>query len=172
MFQSLLNDESGFIISAELVLVATLLVIGLIVGLAEVQHAIVSELNDVAEAIGSVNQTYYYSGFSKRDGFGGAGFFGLHAFTRGSAFIDRMDACDGNECALACDAPANESLKGYYSAPQGYYSAPGAYHTVPSTTVPSTTAPAGDHQPPRVIDESELVVPAEDCPLPQAETTH
>lgn len=44
----LLHDETGFIVSAELVLVATILVIGLIVGLSEVQHAVVQELNDVA----------------------------------------------------------------------------------------------------------------------------
>ena len=64
MLNRLFQDEAGFIVSAELVLVATLLVIGLIVGLSEVQHAIVSELNDVADAIGSLNQSYCFSGFS------------------------------------------------------------------------------------------------------------
>ena len=54
---ALLRDEAGFIVSAELVLVATLLVIGLIVGLSEVQHALVAELNDVADAIRNVNQS-------------------------------------------------------------------------------------------------------------------
>ena len=106
MFQQLLNDESGFIVSAELVLVATLLVIGLIVGLSEVQHAVVAELNDVADAIGELNQCYSYSGFHKRD-FGGT----IHAVTYGSDFEDQRDDCDNNQCDIACDAPANETRK-------------------------------------------------------------
>jgi uncharacterized membrane protein YgcG len=106
MLKNFMNDEAGFIISAELVLVATICVIGLIVGLSEIQHAVVQELNDVADAIGSVNQSYHYSGFSKRD-------FGvIHAKTFGSAFGDTMDDCDNNQCAIACDPPRGESSKG------------------------------------------------------------
>lgn len=106
MVRQLLNDEAGFIISAELVLVATLLVIGLIVGLSEVQHAVVTELNDVADAIGELNQSYRTSGFHKRD-LGGV----VHAATYGSDFEDQRDDCDNNQCDLTCDAPINESPK-------------------------------------------------------------
>ena len=106
MMQQLLRDEAGFIISAELVLVATLLVIGLIVGLSEVQHAVVSELNDVADAIGELNQCYSFSGFHKRDFCGR-----VHAVTYGSYFVDQRDDCDNNQCDIACDAPMNETPK-------------------------------------------------------------
>jgi len=106
MLNSLLRDESGFIVSAELILVATLLVIGLIVGLSEAHHAVVSELNDVADAIGEVNQSYSFSGFSKCD-FNNR----LHAATYGSDFEDQRDDCDNNQCDIACDAPANETPK-------------------------------------------------------------
>ena len=41
-------DEAGFIISAELVLVATILVIGLIVGMVSLRNQVVEELVDVA----------------------------------------------------------------------------------------------------------------------------
>ncbi|MCA9032517.1 MAG: hypothetical protein KDA66_16995 [Planctomycetaceae bacterium] len=105
MLHQLLNDEAGFIVSAELVLVATILVIGLIVGLSEVQHAVNSELNDVAEAIGCLNQSYSFSGFTKRDG------RDVHAFTRGSAFADLQDDCDNNQCDIACDRPVSEGPK-------------------------------------------------------------
>ena len=105
MVRQLLNDEAGFIVSAELVLVATLLVIGLIVGLSEVQHAVVTELNDVADAIGELNQAYSYSGFSKQDG------RATHAVTYGSNFEDTRDDCDNNQCDIACDRPANETRK-------------------------------------------------------------
>jgi len=108
MLKALICDESGFIISAELVLVASLLVVGLIVGLSEVQHAIVTELNDVADAIGALNQSYCTSGFSKEKSFGG----GVAAFTRGSDYVDTVDDCDNNQCDLTCDAPMNEGPKG------------------------------------------------------------
>lgn len=106
MLTRLLHDETGFVISAELVLVATILVIGLIVGLSEVQHAVVAELNDVADAIGSVNQSFSFSGFSKRD----RGLW-VHAFTRGSFFFDAFDECDNNQCTLACNGPVPEGPK-------------------------------------------------------------
>ena len=109
MLRSLVKDEAGFIISAELVLVATILVIGMIVGLSEVQHAVVQELNDVADAIGSLNQSYSFSGFSaKKSGNGGNG---VKSFTNGSAFVDLSDDCDNNQCDLTCDVPAAEQPK-------------------------------------------------------------
>ena len=107
MVRQLLNDEAGFIVSAELVLVATLLVIGLIVGLSEVQHAVVSELNDVADAIGELNQSYLYSGFHKT----GKSPLSFHAITYGSSFTDVADDCDNNQCQISCDAPMVELTK-------------------------------------------------------------
>ena len=105
MVRQLLNDEAGFIVSAELVLIATILVIGLIVGLSEVQHAVVSELNDVADAIGELNQSYSFSGFSKRD------HRATHAVTYGSDFEDQRDDCDNNQCDIACDRATDETRK-------------------------------------------------------------
>ena len=104
-FTRLLRDDAGFIISAELVLVATLLVIGMIVGLSEVQHAVVQELNDVADAIGSVNQSFSYNGMSaKKRG-------STSSYVSGSSFVDLADDCDNNQCDLTCDAPSAEVPK-------------------------------------------------------------
>ncbi len=105
MLNQLMQDEAGFIVSAELVLIATILVIGLIVGLSEVQHAVNAELNDVGDAIGQLNQSYSFSGFHKQDG------WRTHAFSRGSAFADTQDDCDNNQCDIACDAPQGEGYK-------------------------------------------------------------
>lgn len=105
MLKQLIHDEAGFIVSAELVLIATILVIGLVVGLSEVQHAVNAELNDVGDAIGQLNQSYSFSGFTKNDR------RGTHAFSRGSAFADVADDCDSNQCDIACDAPQNEGYK-------------------------------------------------------------
>ncbi len=104
MLKNLLNDEAGFVISAELVLISTLLVLGLIVGLSEVQHAVVQELNDVGDAIGSVNQSYMYSGFSANKSGGRA----VKSFSRGSTFSDIGDDCDNNQGDIACDQPVAE----------------------------------------------------------------
>jgi len=101
------QDESGFVVSAELVLIATILILGLIVGLSSIQHAIVSELNDVGNATGNVNQSYWYTGFSKEK----LNDNGMSAYTRGSAARDSRDDCDDDECEIACDDPVDEGPK-------------------------------------------------------------
>lgn len=84
------NDEAGFVISSELVLVATILVIGMIVGLTTVRDQVVQELADVAGAISDVNQSYSYSAV-----------IGHTSSTAGSDFVDLVDFCDeaGQEAA-------------------------------------------------------------------------
>lgn len=63
LFTALYRDDAGFIVSAELVLVATILVIGLVVGLSAVSTGVNGELQDVGNAFSSVNQSYSFSGF-------------------------------------------------------------------------------------------------------------
>lgn len=45
------QDQSAFIITIELILIATITVIGLIVGLTAIRDALVSEMDDIAQAI-------------------------------------------------------------------------------------------------------------------------
>jgi len=94
MLKKLWNDDAGALVSAEIILVATILVIGVITGLHAVQTAVVTELGDVASAIGSVNQSYSFGGST-----------GHHAGTVGSGWDDAVDACD-EECAQSGDAAA------------------------------------------------------------------
>ncbi|MFG0332597.1 MAG: hypothetical protein ACF8TS_04465 [Maioricimonas sp. JB049] len=79
--RTLLRDERGFVISAELVLVSTILVVGLITGLTCVQSAIVAELKEVGGAFARLDQSYSFTGmrgcWSSR--------CGLTAWTAGSA---------------------------------------------------------------------------------------
>jgi len=82
-FRRFWNDESGFIISAELILIATLLVIGLIVGLTVLRNQVVQELVDVAQAIGSISQSFCFSGTFKP---------GV-AWTDATCYIDLVDFC-------------------------------------------------------------------------------
>ncbi len=59
--KQLWNDEAGFILSAELVLITTILTLGMIVGLSSVSAAINQEMGDVSMAFSMVNQGYRYS---------------------------------------------------------------------------------------------------------------
>ena len=83
MLKRLWKEEVGAIVSAEIMLVATILVIGMIVGLKSVRDSVVSELADVAQAIANINQSYCYSGVS-----------GHAAKTSGGEFEDQADFCD------------------------------------------------------------------------------
>ena len=49
--KTLWNDESGVIVSAEIVLVGTILVLGMITGLVELQAAVIYELTDLSDAL-------------------------------------------------------------------------------------------------------------------------
>jgi len=64
------NDETGFVLSAELVIILTVAVLGIIVGLSYLQTAVVNELSDVGSAISSLNQSYAYTGYYSRSYFG------------------------------------------------------------------------------------------------------
>lgn len=83
MIAQLWNDEAGFIASTELVLIATILVLGMITGLHTVRNSVVQELGDVAQAIGNVNQSYDYAGAT-----------GHSSSTAGSNYGDNTDYCD------------------------------------------------------------------------------
>ncbi len=68
LLNALLNDEAGFIVSAEMVLIGTITVLGMVVGLSEVAFNVNKELGDVATAFGSVNQSYWYNGSQNGQG--------------------------------------------------------------------------------------------------------
>ena len=77
------RDEAGFVVSTELILIATIVVIGLITGLTTVRDAVVHELADVADAVSEVDQSYSW------------GVITAHcSSTAGSVFNDQPDFCD------------------------------------------------------------------------------
>lgn len=58
------NDDRGALIATEWVFVSTIMVIGVVAGLKSVQQAVVTELEDLANAVGSLSQSYTFSGTS------------------------------------------------------------------------------------------------------------
>ncbi len=104
--KSFWNDEAGVIVSAEIVLVATILVLGMIVGLVELQTAVVSELADLSVAFGNLDQSYSTSGFAATKS-GGS----FKARTFGAAYADAQDICDGDDSlAIVCDDDGEDDL--------------------------------------------------------------
>lgn len=91
--KALWNDQNGFVVSAELVLVMTIGVLAMLVGLHSVSKSITQELNDVASAFGAIDQSYCYAGLKKKK---------HHADVAGSGFSDRNDDCD---CSIIIQTP-------------------------------------------------------------------
>ena len=83
LIRKLWTDDAGFIVSAELVMVATIVVIGLIVGLTSVRNQVVQELVDVGQAIGSMSQSYAFTGTRKCE----------LGWSDGSNYLDKIDFC-------------------------------------------------------------------------------
>jgi len=84
IFTQLKNDENGFIVSAELVLVATIGVLSMVVGLSEVALNVNTELEDVGTAFACIQQSYKVQGIN-----------GHKACFSGSRFHDHADFCSG-----------------------------------------------------------------------------
>ena len=80
------QEEAGFIISAELVLVATIVVISMVVGLACIRNQVVQELIDVGQAIGNVSQTYAYTGINSPCSH-------QWGYVSGASYTDVIDYC-------------------------------------------------------------------------------
>ena len=77
------RDEAGFVVSTELILIATIVVIGMITGLTTVRDAVVTELADVADAVSEVDQSYSYGQITAHC-----------ASTAGTLFTDEQDFCE------------------------------------------------------------------------------
>lgn len=77
------QDEAGFVVSSELIFVATLLVIGMVTGLTTIRDQVLGELGDVADAISEVEQSYSIAAVT------------AHASsTAGNVFDDLADFCE------------------------------------------------------------------------------
>ncbi len=101
ILKALKNDENGFVVSAELVLVGTILVLGMIVGLTELSYGVNEELEDLGSGIAAINQTYYFTLGSGKKG-----------EVVGSTYLDFVDECD-NAMDITCNTPARGEKASY-----------------------------------------------------------
>jgi len=64
MLKKMWSDDQGALIAMEFLFVATILVIGVVVGLTAVRNAVATELSELANAILALSQGYTVSGLS------------------------------------------------------------------------------------------------------------
>lgn len=91
--KQLWTDDRGALIATEFLFLATILVLGIVVGLTALRNAVVNEFEDFAGAVGALSQAYSFSGTSGCCG----------AFTNGSFFIDQQHTYSVSTCTQASD---------------------------------------------------------------------
>jgi|TARA_R110001599_G_scaffold242639_2_gene442302 hypothetical protein len=82
------KKQGGFVMTTELVLISTVMIIGLITGLVTMRDSITAEMEDVAEAVGHFDQTYAYNGIVNGERTAGI---------EGSVFGDSTDTNAGDD---------------------------------------------------------------------------
>ena len=97
LLKALRQDENGVILSAEIVIIGSLLVVGLITGLTCLQQSVNGELKDLAGALGSLDQSYAYSAHRKQ-GFGDQ----CCAWTAGSSYSNCEKKADNCTDIIGC----------------------------------------------------------------------
>ena len=75
------NDDGGALIATDWLFLATIMIIGLVVGLVNVRDYVVAELSEFGQSVGALDQSYSFDGI----GFGD----GVSNYTHGSAAIDQ-----------------------------------------------------------------------------------
>ncbi len=142
ILKSLWSEIDGGVLSTEMILYGTLGVVGVSAGYGTVRDSVNSELDDVAKAIGSIDQSYYLSGTA-----------GHCAWTAGSAFIDRADRVDYPSKCVTTAVPVYRPGVQYFHHP-----APAAYPSSPAYVRPTVCA---DVFGPSAPAASGVVVPAQ-----------
>ena len=95
LFAQLWSDDCGALIATEFLFVATILVIGIVVGLTNVRNAVNVELSELANAYLALSQGYTVSGQS-----------GCCSSTDGSAAVDTPSLVT----QPTCTPPSNVSI--------------------------------------------------------------
>lgn len=155
--KNLWSDEAGVILSAELVIILTIAVLGMVVGLSCLQQAMFNEFRDLSLAFQSMNQSFFTPSFRGCWKWWG----GPTSFVAGSSFYDVFDGCVyGNGYGYGC-GPCE-----IYGATNLGYSTNGCATTVGTTAV-STDPCATSAEP--FIPASPSATPL--LPTPDAAST-
>lgn len=89
MLRKLYADETGVVVSAELLLIVTIIFCSTAVGWSAVRSAVTHELDDLSDSVGVVSQSFHITGIRKSKDTGKP-----HGECSGFGFNDRQDDCD------------------------------------------------------------------------------
>jgi hypothetical protein len=99
------HEESGFIVSTELVLVATVLLLSTVVGMKKISAQVLAEMSDLGNAIGYLNHTYMLAGASHVAADGSV----LASWSGTGVLPDGVDVGAGDLTSIATNViPSNE----------------------------------------------------------------
>jgi hypothetical protein len=82
------NKKGGFVVTVELLFIVTLLVIGVAIAFPLIRNSVIAEIEDTAEAIGALDQSYFITGADVWSASQAAEITGSH---EGSQFTDDND---------------------------------------------------------------------------------
>ncbi len=105
MFTQLYRSDHASATTPEMLMVATVLLAGLVVGFSVVRDTVVAEISDIGGSVQDVNQTFSFQGVTRTG-----------SSTHGSSVDDRTDFCDSPEdevgaadnCIVFNGAPSDE----------------------------------------------------------------
>jgi hypothetical protein len=101
MWYRFVDDTSGGVATSETILIGTILILGMVVALVEVQCAMIAEINDISEAAGGISQSYQQSGLH-----GSKPVNIAKSRTFGASYRDQQDTsdCDSNLSVICADS--------------------------------------------------------------------
>lgn len=92
-----IQQDAAYVISTELLLLATVAVIGMLVGLQNIRNTLFHEFEDLVESFGFLNQSYEYQGTTFGDPLNGG------STTEGGLFQDTVDEDGRGSVSLTPD---------------------------------------------------------------------
>lgn len=97
----LFRDEAGVVITAEIIIIATVGLLSLIAGWNAVSNSLAFELGDIANSVGSLNQSFSYRGLSA----------GQHANCSGGGFADSAQTFTVNTVDVAVTGTGGDDIQ-------------------------------------------------------------
>lgn len=101
------HKQSGVVMASELAVLNSVMVVGMVTGLATMRDAATAEMEDVAEAIGQLDQSFAIAGL--RSGHGSA-------VSEGSSFGDAIDRNAGDTVSFSFTP--NDHVEGQATIPE------------------------------------------------------
>jgi hypothetical protein len=104
------RNQGGFIVTIELLVLATVLVLGLIVGWTSLRDSVLAELSDLSESIGALDQSYSILGVQNN---------AQTAETLGSAWHDGQDTASTGGTIDVQATPGDSNTEYTFSSVKG-----------------------------------------------------